>query len=67
LDYNGTISHDPEVVAAMWQFLKTDFGNPSSAHWYRLASLSNVGMDATQISGINLYGQASTLWLSHKN
>ena len=34
LDYNGTTPHDPEVVAAMRPFLETEFGNPSSAHWY---------------------------------
>ncbi len=34
LDYNGTTPHDPEVIAAMRPFLETDFGNPSSTHWY---------------------------------
>jgi cysteine desulfurase len=34
LDYNGTTPHDPEVVAAMRLFLETEFGNPSSSHWY---------------------------------
>lgn len=34
LDYNGTTPHDPEVVAAMRPFLETEFGNPSSSHWY---------------------------------
>ena len=34
LDYNGTTPHDPEVVEAMRPFLETEFGNPSSSHWY---------------------------------
>ena len=34
LDYNGTTPHDPEVIAAMRPFLETEFGNPSSSHWY---------------------------------
>jgi len=34
LDYNGTTPHDPEVIAAMQPFLKSEFGNPSSAHWF---------------------------------
>ncbi len=34
LDYNGTTPHDPEVVEAMRPYLETEFGNPSSSHWY---------------------------------
>ncbi len=34
LDYNGTTPHDPEVIAAMRPFLESEFGNPSSSHWY---------------------------------
>ena len=34
LDYNGTTPHDPEVIEAMRPFLETEFGNPSSSHWY---------------------------------
>lgn len=34
LDYNGTTPHAPEVIAAMRPFLETEFGNPSSSHWY---------------------------------
>jgi len=34
LDYNGTTPHDPEVVEAMRPFLESEFGNPSSSHWY---------------------------------
>jgi len=34
LDYNGTTPHAPEVIEAMRPFLETEFGNPSSGHWY---------------------------------
>lgn len=34
LDYNGTTPHAPEVIEAMLPFLETDFGNPSSSHWF---------------------------------
>lgn len=34
LDYNGTTPHDPEVVDAMRPFLESEFGNPSSSHWF---------------------------------
>ena len=34
LDYNGTTPHDPEVIAVMRPYLETEFGNPSSSHWY---------------------------------
>lgn len=34
LDYNGTTPHAPEVVEAMRPFLETEFGNPSSSHWF---------------------------------
>ncbi len=34
LDYNGTTPHDPEVIEAMRPFIETEFGNPSSSHWY---------------------------------
>jgi cysteine desulfurase len=37
LDYNGTTPHDPAVIAAMRPFLETEFGNPSSSHWYGIA------------------------------
>jgi cysteine desulfurase len=37
LDYNGTTPHDPEVIAAMRPYLETEFGNPSSTHWYGIA------------------------------
>ena len=37
LDYNGTTPHAPEVIEAMLLFLKQEFGNPSSNHWFGIA------------------------------
>jgi cysteine desulfurase len=37
LDYNGTTPHALEVIEAMRPFLETEFGNPSSSHWYGIA------------------------------
>lgn len=37
LDYNGTTPHAPEVIEAMLPFLKQEFGNPSSNHWFGIA------------------------------
>jgi cysteine desulfurase len=37
LDYNGTTPHDPAVIEAMRPFFETEFGNPSSSHWYGIA------------------------------
>jgi len=34
LDHNATTPIDSEVVDAMLPFLKENFGNPSSSHWY---------------------------------
>ncbi len=34
LDYNGTTPHAPEVIEAMRPYFETEFGNPSSSHWY---------------------------------
>ena len=34
LDYNATTPVDPEVAKAMWPYMTTYFGNPSSYHMY---------------------------------
>jgi cysteine desulfurase len=34
LDHNATTPVDPRVLEAMLPFLRDDFGNPSSLHWY---------------------------------
>jgi len=52
LDYNGTTPHDPEVVAAMRPFLETEFGNPSSAHWYGIRPKKAVEKAREQVAGM---------------
>lgn len=52
LDYNGTTPHDPEVVAAMRPFLETDFGNPSSSHWYGNRPAQAVDRARHQVAGL---------------
>ncbi len=54
LDYNGTTPHDPEVIAAMRPFFETEFGNPSSSHWYGIAPRRAVETARAQVaSAIN--------------
>ncbi len=38
LDYNATTPLDPEVIEVMSEVMKTNFGNPSSAHFYGIQS-----------------------------
>lgn len=52
LDYNGTTPHDPEVAAAMRPFLETDFGNPSSSHWYGIRPKKAVMKARQQVAGL---------------
>jgi len=52
LDYNGTTPHDPEVVEAMRPFLETEFGNPSSSHWYGITPKQAVEKARRQVAGI---------------
>ncbi len=52
LDYNGTTPHDPEVIAAMRPFLETEFGNPSSSHWYGVAPHQAVENARRQVAGL---------------
>jgi len=56
LDYNGTTPHDPEVVAAMLPFLESEFGNPSSAHWFGTKPREAVDRARQQVA--NLLGCA---------
>jgi cysteine desulfurase len=37
LDYNGTTPLDQEVIEAMMPYMTSEFGNPSSNHWYGIA------------------------------
>ncbi len=52
LDYNATTPHDPEVIEAMRPFLESEFGNPSSAHWYGIKPKKAVETARSQIAGI---------------
>lgn len=52
LDYNGTTPHAPEVIAAMRPFLETEFGNPSSAHWYGIAPRQAVENARRQVAAL---------------
>ncbi len=52
LDYNGTTPHDPEVIEAMRPFLETEFGNPSSSHWYGIKPKLAVDTARRQVAGI---------------
>ncbi len=52
LDYNGTTPHDPEVIEAMRPFLETEFGNPSSSHWYGIKPKQAVEAARKQVAGI---------------
>ena len=52
LDYNGTTPHAPEVIDAMRPFLETDFGNPSSSHWYGIKPKRAVETARKQVAGI---------------
>ena len=51
LDYNGTTPHDPEVIAAMRPFLETEFGNPSSSHWYSIRPKRALENARQQVAG----------------
>jgi cysteine desulfurase len=52
LDYNATTPHDPEVIEAMRVFLETEFGNPSSSHWYGIKPKQMVETSRRQVAGI---------------
>jgi cysteine desulfurase len=52
LDYNGTTPHAPEVVAAMRPFLETEFGNPSSSHWYGIRPKQAIEEARRQVAGL---------------
>lgn len=52
LDYNGTTPHDPEVIAAMRPFLESEFGNPSSTHWYGIAAKRAMKLAREQVASV---------------
>ena len=50
LDYNGTTPLDPHVIEAMAPFLETEFGNPSSSHWYGIVPKKAVETARRQVA-----------------
>jgi cysteine desulfurase len=52
LDYNGTTPHAPEVVEAMRPYLETEFGNPSSSHWYGVRPKQAVEAARRQVAAL---------------
>jgi cysteine desulfurase len=50
LDYNGTTPVDPRVIEAMAPFLETEFGNPSSSHWYGIVPKKAVETARRQVA-----------------
>ena len=52
LDYNGTTPMDPQVIEAMGPFLETEFGNPSSSHWYGIAPKKAVETARRQVADL---------------
>jgi len=64
LDYNGTTPHAPEVIEAMRPFLETDFGNPSSGHWYGIGPKKGVITARAQVAGILGCAPAQVLFTS---
>jgi cysteine desulfurase len=52
LDYNGTTPHAPEVIEAMRPFLETEFGNPSSSHWYGITPKRAVEKARRQVARV---------------
>jgi cysteine desulfurase len=52
LDYNATTPIDPIVVNAMMPFLKHNFGNPSSSHWFGIITRKAVAHARKQIADL---------------
>ncbi|MDY6903594.1 MAG: cysteine desulfurase family protein [Thermodesulfobacteriota bacterium] len=52
LDFNGTTPLDPAVIKAMYPFLETHFGNPSSSHWYGIVPKQAVTKAREQVAGL---------------
>jgi cysteine desulfurase len=52
LDYNATTPHDPEVIEAMRPFFETEFGNPSSSHYYGAKPKQAIARAREQIAAL---------------
>ncbi len=64
LDYNGTTPHDPQVIEAMRPYLETEFGNPSSSHWYGIAPKKAVEKARNQVAALLNCQPAEVLFTS---
>ena len=64
LDYNGTTPHDPEVVQAMMPFLQTEFGNPSSSHWYGIKPKQAVEAARRQVADLLVCSPEEIIFIS---
>ncbi len=64
LDYNGTTPHAPEVIEAMRPFLETEFGNPSSSHWYGVKPKKAVETAREQVAGLLNCSPAEVIFTS---
>lgn len=52
LDYNATTPVHPEVSEAMIPFLRSHFGNPSSAHWFGVQTRKAVETARAQVAAL---------------
>jgi cysteine desulfurase len=50
LDYNATTPIDPEVAEAMLPYLRENFGNPSSSHWFGVQARQAVERARQQVA-----------------
>ncbi len=52
LDYNGTTPIDPRVFTVMREFYESEFGNPSSSHFYGLIPKEAVDNARKQVASL---------------
>jgi cysteine desulfurase len=52
LDHNATTPLDPRVLDAMLPFLRDDFGNPSSLHWFGQRARGAVEEARTRVAAL---------------
>ena len=52
LDYNGTTPLAPEVLTAMRLYFESEFGNPSSSHWYGIRPRQAVEEARRKVAGL---------------
>jgi cysteine desulfurase len=50
LDHNGTTPIDPRVIAAMRPFIETEFGNPSSSHFFGERPRQAIALARSQVA-----------------